>query len=326
MITGTEGSNPSLSDPLPSERWIDIPYRAELAHAGLRLDAFLRERLKGRSRVEIQQLIESGRVSLRGRSLKAATRVKAGETVLVRYERRADPPAAFDSLTILFEDEHLIAVDKPGRLLSHPTDKVRRNSATEILSRQLGGARVHLVHRLDRETSGVLLLTKTREAAATMTDAFTRRAVAKEYLAVVHGRIAWDRKTVDAPLAAEGREIKVRQKAAADGSPAITEFFHVGFAGDRSLILAKPKTGRLHQIRAHLALTGHPVVGDKLYHGNGEAYLKAMAKTLEEADIAELGAARQLLHARKARFPHPATGRTIEIVAPIPTDFWTAFD
>src|SRR5258706_8054037 len=149
--------------------WIDILYRAEKKHSGLRLDAFLHLRIKGHSRSEIQKWIDRGQVSLENRPAKSASRLKAGESIFVRFPRRIDPPATYQSLPILFEDDHLLAINKPGRLLSHPTDKVRQNSVTEILRIQLGGQLLFLAHRLDRETSGILVLAKTRKAARNLT-------------------------------------------------------------------------------------------------------------------------------------------------------------
>jgi 23S rRNA pseudouridine1911/1915/1917 synthase len=307
-----------------SPDWIDIAYRAEKEHTGLRLDAFLHSRIKGHSRSEIQKWIDDGQVSLKGRPVKSASRVKAGESVSVRFARRIDPPATYESLPILYEDDHLLAINKPGRLLSHPTDKVRQNSATEILRVQLGGQPLFLAHRLDRETSGALILAKTREAARNLTDQFTKRAIHKDYLAIVAGEFSWARKTVDAPIARAEGEIKVRQGVLSSGSPAVTEFIRLAHSRDRSMVQASPKTGRLHQIRIHLAWLGHPLLGDKLYNGSGEAYLKAVRGEIADSDIQALGAPRQMLHAWKIHLRHPASNQRLTIQAPLPEDFMQA--
>jgi 23S rRNA pseudouridine1911/1915/1917 synthase len=211
-------------------------------------------------------------------------------------------------------------VDKPAPLLCHPTDKIQNNTVTSVLQRQFPGLRLHLAHRLDRETSGVLLLAKDPRTARRLAACFIDRLVKKEYLALVSGEVSWRRKTVDAPLGKEGLEIKVRQAIGA-GAAARTEFERLTRGAGISLVRARPLTGRLHQIRVHLAHLGHPVLGDKLYTGKGELYMKAVRKTLDEADWAELGAPRQMLHAQRLRLPHPATGQELSLAAPLPEDF-----
>ena len=300
--------------------WVEVPFEVPGDHAGARVDAYLARRLHRYSRAEVQRLIGSGRVSLRGRAVKAAARVGPGDRIVVRYPRREEPPSRHASLDVLYEDGSLLAVAKPGDLLSHPTDKIVRGAATSILREQFG-ARLHLVHRLDRETSGVLLLAKDPAAARALTDAFTRRQVAKEYLALVRGRVAFSSRAVDLPLGREGGEIKVRQSVTKDGRPAATQFRRLAVGAGASLVAAAPRTGRLHQIRVHLATLGHPVLGDKLYTEDGAAYMKAVRRTLSAEDIAALGAERQMLHAWRLRLAHPSTGRPLEITAPPPEDF-----
>ncbi|MEK7743610.1 MAG: RluA family pseudouridine synthase, partial [Elusimicrobiota bacterium] len=150
---------------------------------------------------------------------------------------------------------------------------------------------------------------------------FENRRVAKEYLAVVRGRVPWARIRVGSPISSEGGEIKVRQAVGGrEGSPASTEFVRLSSSKGASLVRALPKTGRLHQIRVHLASLGHPVLGDKLYTGRGEAYLKACRHELTGEDLLSLGAPRQMLHALRIRFAHPTDGRPMDIRAPIPSD------
>jgi 23S rRNA pseudouridine1911/1915/1917 synthase len=210
-------------------------------------------------------------------------------------------------------------INKPGGTLSHPTDKILHNTVTTLLARQLG-RKVFLAHRLDRETSGALALALDCAGARSLYEQFMGRSVQKEYLAVVFGDVAWEKKVVDAPLGPQGGEIRVRQAVGA-GQPAITEFERLTSDGRFTLLRALPRTGRLHQIRAHLAHLGHPVVGDKLYMGEGAAYMKAVHRQLERADLEALGADRQLLHAWKISFLHPLTRRRLSITAPIPPDF-----
>ena len=325
---------------MPPAAWIEVPFEVQKPQDGLRLDSYLAARLHRYSRSQVQRLIAQGRVLLRGRPVKPASRVATGETVLIRYPRHEERPCPHAELPVLYEDEVLLAVDKPAPLLSHPTDKIQNNTVTSVLKGQFPGLRPRLAHRLDRETSGVLLLAKDAATARGLAALFVSRKVRKEYLDLTAGEVSWRRKTVDAPLGKEGLEIKVRQavcavatpccapsgkasgaRAVGAGAEALTEFEQLASGGGLSLIRARPKTGRLHQIRVHLAHLGHPVLGDKLYTGRGELYMKAVKKTLTEDDLGRLGAPRQMLHAQRLRLPHPATGRELDVCAPLPGDF-----
>lgn len=304
-----------------AQEWVEVPFRPRKEQAGMRLDAFLAARLHRYSRARVQEIIGEGRVFLRGREAKASQRVADGELVLIRYPRTEEPPVPHELMPILYRDERLVVIDKPGGTLSHPTDKIQHNTVTHLLAKQLG-RKVHLAHRLDRETSGVMLLALDPAAARSLHEQFLAHGIRKEYLAVVRGEVPWKRKLVDAPIGAEGGEIKVRRAAGVEGGdPAVTEFERLACDGRFSLLSAKPKTGRLHQIRAHLAFLGHPLAGDKLYHGEGEAYLKAVNRTLAPADLEALGAPRQLLHAWRISLRHPEDGRPLRFEAPVPEDF-----
>ncbi len=304
----------------PADVEVKVPFEVQAPHEGWRVDRYLAQRLHGYSRAAVQRLIADGKVSIRGRAAKASTTVKDGDVVVIRYLRTPEPPPGVERLDVLYEDEQLLAVDKPAGVLSHPTDKIVRNAATSILKLQLPGRKLHLAHRLDRETSGVLLFSRSPEAARALGEAFLERRVEKEYLAAVAGRVTWETKTVDAPLGREGGEIRVRQKAG-EGRRAVTEFTRVDAGEEASLVRCVPKTGRLHQIRVHLALLGHPILGDKLYKGDGAAYMKAVRRELAEEDLVALGARRQMLHAAKLTLAHPITGRMLVIESPLPADF-----
>ena len=302
--------------------WIEVPFRALKEHDGLRLDTFLAARLGRKySRVAVQKLIDEGLVSRAARPVKASARVGAGETVTIRYPRVQEPPVPHETMQILFQDERIAVISKPGGTLSHPTDKVLHNTVTHLLSKQLG-RKVYLAHRLDRETSGTMVLALDVDAARSLYEQFVAHGVKKEYLAVVFGAVEWDRKIVDAPLGEEGRGIRVRRAVGgANGQEAVTEFRRIKTDGRLSLVSALPRTGRLHQIRAHLAHLGHPLVGDKLYCGDGEVYMKAVRKEVSRADLDSLGADRQLLHAWRLSFKHPEDGRPLDFEAPVPADF-----
>ncbi|MDE2291864.1 MAG: RluA family pseudouridine synthase [Elusimicrobia bacterium] len=288
-----------------------------------RLDLFLSRRIKGSTRSGVQKLIVDGRVRVDGRAgeARASTRVAETDAVVVRYPRREDPPPKVERLAVLHEDEALLVVDKPAGVLSHPTDKVARNSVTAILAEQRPGTRLFLAHRLDRETSGVLVLTKDPVSARRLQEQFERRETEKEYLALVRGRPAWTETVVDLPLAKAGGAVKVRQAGTEDGAPAVTAFRVEAAGEDAALVSCRPKTGRLHQLRVHLAHLGHPILGDLLYGGGDELYLKAVAGTITEEDRAAAGALRQMLHAQRLRFQHPGTGAVVDVTAPVSEDF-----
>lgn len=300
--------------------WVDVPFEVQKPQDGLRVDAYLAKRLRRYSRSAVQKMIDGGQVFLAGRAVKPATRLAAGQTVIVRYPRQAEPAAPVNRLEVVFEDDWLLAVDKPGMVLSHPTDRIVENAVTTIVKRQFPGHKLHLVHRLDRETSGVLLLAKDPATARLLTNAFFEREVRKLYIALTAGRFAWTRKTVNAPIDREGGEIKVRQTVGA-GQSAVTSFERLAANDSLSLIAARPKTGRLHQIRVHLAHLGHPVLGDKLYTGDGAYYMKAVRRELGARDLAALGAPRQMLHARTLELSHPITEKKLRLQAPLPEDF-----
>lgn len=302
--------------------WVEVPFRVPKEHDGRRLDAFLAERLgKKYSRAAVQKLIDDGLVSRASRPVKASARVGEGETVLIRYPRVAEPPVPHETMPVLFQDERIVVISKPGGTLSHPTDKVQFNTVTYLLAKQLG-RKVHLAHRLDRETSGTMVLALDADAARGLYEQFVARSVRKEYLAVVFGAVGWTDTVVDAPLGAEGKAIRVRRAVGgADGQSAVTAFRRLATDGRLSLVSASPRTGRLHQIRAHLAHIGHPLVGDKLYCGDGEVYMKAVRKEVSRADLDALGADRQLLHAWRLSFAHPGDDRALSFEAPVPDDF-----
>lgn len=302
--------------------WIEVPFRALKEHGGLRLDSFLAARLgKKYSRAMVQKLIDDGVVTRAARPVKASARVREGETVLIRYRRVSEPPVPHETMPVLYQDEKIVVISKPGGTLSHPTDKVLHNTVTHLLAKQLG-RKVYLAHRLDRETSGTMVLALDAPSARSLYEQFVAHGVKKEYLAVVFGAIAWETTVVDAPLGEEGKSIRVRRAVGgANGQSAVTEFRRLATDGRLSLVCALPRTGRLHQIRAHLAHLGHPLVGDKLYCGDGEVYMKAVRKEVSRADLDALGADRQLLHAWRLSFKHPDGGRALSFEAPVPDDF-----
>jgi len=251
----------------------------------------------GMSRMAARRLLAAGAVFLNGRRCRVASRtVQPGDTVQVSSEA---PPAAARPLTILYEDEAVIAVDKPAGMPSAPTRQAASGSAADTLRTQLRTrdrrpAALWVVHRLDADTSGVLVFARTRPAAAALSQAFAAQQVEKTYLARVAGTVVEDAGTIDLPLRGEGR----RTVVAPDGKSARTEWQVAERAPDTTLLTVRPRTGRLHQIRAHLSALRHPVVGDRRYGGPP--------------------APRLMLHAARVRLPHPTRGVIVDIEAPEP--------
>ena len=286
----------------------------EDAAAGMRLDRWLASALTDLSRARVQALIEEGHVRVAGASPKAAHRLRGGEAV----EIEIPPPPAQEllpepiALSIVHEDEHVLVVDKPAGMVVHPGAGVSRGTlaagalahAPEIAS--VGGQRrPGVVHRLDKGTSGLLVLAKTIPAYHGLVAQLGAREVTREYLAIVHGRLARAEGIVDAPI---GRDPHHRQRMAirpdGQGRRAVTRFRVLERFDDFTLVQCRLETGRTHQIRVHLASLGHPVAGDAVY-GRGRS---GLAPDLE-------GVA---LHAARLVFVHPVTRERMEFSAPLP--------
>jgi 23S rRNA pseudouridine1911/1915/1917 synthase len=285
------------------------------ADAGLRLDALLAEPLGSRSRAA--RLIERGSVLVDGRPQPKRYVVAAGQRVAVDEGSEAPAPAdvgARVEFGVPFEDEHLLIVDKPAGIVVHPA----RGHLSGTLSQALEGRgygpadpddgwRAGIVHRLDRDTSGLLVVAKSEAVHATLKEALQRREITREYTALVEGRPPARTGTIDAPI---GRDRRVRTRMSTDTDTpreARTHFEIVEALGRVgpvfSLLRVHLDTGRTHQIRVHLQAIGHPVAGDPEY---GHAGL--------------LGLERQFLHAARLALAHPVTGAPMEVVSPLPAD------
>lgn len=311
-----------------SAQWVWVPFEVEKKFDGWRIDQFLAERLTGYSRSKVQKILDDARVHKDGRPAKTHSRIKTGDKVEVAYLRKPEKALAPDAaLAFLFEDEDLLIINKPANLLSHPTDKVVRNTVLGILRHSRNDEKpLHLLHRLDRETSGVLALAKNPAAARAWTRAMERHAVKKEYVAFVRGRLDPAEGTIDAPIGRQGGAIRVRQwvhvpESAAAVTRYVTERSAQTPHGLVSRVRAFPQTGRLHQIRVHLASRGTPLLGDPLYTGEGEHYAAMLKGQLSDAErLSALGFARVALHAAQLTFAHPSSGKTLTVEAPLADD------
>jgi 23S rRNA pseudouridine955/2504/2580 synthase len=289
--------------------------------AGQRLDNFLIRQLKGVPKTHVYRIIRSGEVRVNKGRATADTRVGAGDVVRlppVRVSEAAakklDRPAPARDFPILFEDEHLIAIDKPSGVAVHGGSGVSFGVIEQLRQARPTAKMLELVHRLDRETSGILLVAKKRSALLKLQDQFRDRETGKTYLAVVAGTWPANKKVIDVPLhkylQADGeRRVKVVSKDDPDGMRAITLVKVARELEGFTLLEVTIKTGRTHQVRVHLSSAGHPIVGDDKY-GDFELN-KALHKR---------GLKRMFLHAWRLQFDHPASGERIELIAALPSE------
>jgi 23S rRNA pseudouridine1911/1915/1917 synthase len=276
---------------------------------GLRVDKLLAQRFPNHSRTYFQHLIDQGFVLLNGEPVKKRIEPEEGDEIEVCFQLTPEASLTPEAipLDILYEDEHLIAVNKPAGMVVHPAPGHWSGTFVNALlfhCQELAPSedplRPGIVHRLDKDTSGLLLAAKTLMAHQKLIELFTNRQIEKLYLAICAGRPATT--VVNAPI---GRHPVHRKEMAAlpDGREAITEVQTAAFNDKMSLVLAKPRTGRTHQIRVHLKHIGAPILGDPVY-GKVDAH----------------GPERQMLHAYRLAFTHPINGTPLKLIAPIPED------
>ena len=280
---------------------------------GERLDRFLAEHVEDLSRSRIQKLIEDGNVLVDGKSAKAKQSVKVGERVVLTVPPATEGPMKAEDipLDLLFEDEQILVLNKPAGLVVHPAPgNLDGTLVNAILHhapdlRGVGGVkRPGLVQRLDKDTSGVMVVAKTDKAYHTLVEAMSVRAIKRTYLAVCRGFFEEDEGLIEAPI---GRHPSDRKKMAVvpAGKHAVTHFRVKERFKETCLLKVDLETGRTHQIRVHLAHVDHPVVGDSVYGGRSAA---------------REGIDRQALHAWRLKFEHPVTGKALVFEAPIPEE------
>jgi 23S rRNA pseudouridine955/2504/2580 synthase len=313
------GTSPAAA-PLPAVARVRVDEGSE----GQRLDNFLLKLLKGVPKTHVYRVIRSGEVRVNKGRAAADTRLAIGDEVRLppvrMADRSADAPAPAREFPVVFEDEHLIAVDKPAGVAVHGGSGVSFGVIEQLRQARPAAKFLELVHRLDKETSGLLLLAKKRSALTALQDQFRSRETGKTYAALVAGAWPANKKVIDVSLhkflTTEG-ERRVRT-VEADHEQARRSITLVKvakkFAGF-TLLDVTIKTGRTHQIRVHLAHEGHPIAGDAKY--GDFALNKALARG--EA-VPGHKFARMFLHARRLRFEHPATGEGIELEAPLPAE------
>jgi 23S rRNA pseudouridine1911/1915/1917 synthase len=288
--------------------------------AGRRLDVFLSLRFSDWSRTTLAKHIREGRVVSDQRTLKPSTTLRIGEVLRIYIPGIAPVEAAPPFPPVLYEDEWILAVDKPAGLLMHSTGQKFAYGLIGLARGARPDVDIDLAHRLDRETSGVVLLTKTAEANRLMKRTFLDRRVSKTYWAIVHGRPEWEETVCDAPLGEAKSEIGIRRGFHPEGDSARTRFKVLERLDAHALVACKPLTGRTHQIRAHLEHVGFPILGDKIYGQPDDVFLEQLRVGPTDRVRTAIGFPRHCLHARSIAFPHPRSGQILRIRAPMPAD------
>ncbi len=319
-------------------------FEAPAAARGQRLDQFLAARLEGVSRSRVQLLIDQGGVLVDGAPEKASLRLRGGERVAVTGDPhpapiKAEPEAI--PLDVVYEDADLAVVNKPAGMMVHAgsgqSDDARSKGTLvnallyrfRTLSSAGGELRPGIVHRLDKETSGLIVVAKNDRAHAALGAMFAGRRVKKTYIALVEGDVKRDRDTIHAAVSRDPvRRTRMTTQPNENARSAVSHYEVVRRIATRfgrfSLLRVQIETGRTHQIRVHMASIGHPVVGDTLYGGAGQLTdqeaLKAVpsraARRNTEPERLKLG--RNFLHAARLEFAHPLTGKPVELEAPLP--------
>jgi len=281
-----------------------------VTESGLRLDKFLALRYPDFSRTYLQKLIEQGYIKVNDRVVKPGVRLEAGNVIEVFFPEPAPSTLSPEKIPvkIVYEDEDLLVVDKPAGLTTHPapgqTSHTLINAILDYYPElaKLGDTlRPGIVHRLDKDTSGLIIVAKNTPAQLNLINQFKNRSVMKTYTALLKGRLSPLQGAIVAPI---GRDIKDRTRMAviSSGRPAKTNYTVKEYLSDCSLVEARPETGRTHQIRVHFSSIGHPIVGDTVYGGS--------SPLLE----------RQFLHASRLSFRLPSTGKPVEFYSDLPED------
>ena len=305
-----------------------IDVRLEAAHAGWRLDRALADAVPTLSRERLKSLIQTGAVETGGKALRDPAIKVRGEEVLrvaIPEPKRAHNEAQDIPLKVAFEDEHLLVVDKPAGLVVHPAagnlDGTLVNALLHHCGSSLSGiggvARPGIVHRIDKDTSGLLVVAKTDVAHEGLARQFAAHSIDRRYLAIVNGVPMMPEGTVDAPLARSAvNRKKIAIVESGRGKRAVTHWKRLQLLRDAALVECRLETGRTHQVRVHMASLGHSLIGDPVYGRSGKH-----GKILKELQFQ-----RQALHAAELRFIHPVTKHRLSFASPMPADMQELFN
>jgi 23S rRNA pseudouridine1911/1915/1917 synthase len=275
-----------------------------------RLDAVIARHL-GVPRADVQRAIARGLVLVDGRRRSKSHRLAGGEEIRARLVGPGELEPEPGPLSVAYEDDHLLVVSKPAGMVTHPTASRRTGTLVNRLlslgiplSRAGSQDRPGIVHRLDAGTSGLMVVAKDDATHAALSEMFRQHEMDRRYRALVRGQIEPDRFLIEAALQRRGARIRI---GTVTGKGAATEVEALERPGERTLVEARPRTGRTHQIRVHLSAIGHPVLGDRAYGGGGE-------------DAKRLGLNRPFLHSWRLAFDHPVMGERIQVEDPLPED------
>jgi 23S rRNA pseudouridine1911/1915/1917 synthase len=325
-----------MADDEPGLRQLSVPEEAN----GQRLDLFLAQQLHQISRSRVQLLLEQGSVLIEGKQAKASRKVRGGESISILGDPQPPPLRAIPEaipLEIVYEDSDLAVINKPAGMMVHAgsgATEDARNRGTLVnallhhlrdLSSSSGPLRPGIVHRLDKQTSGLILVAKNDAAHARLASMFSRRQIRKTYLALVQGDLAQDTGTVNASISRDAVR-RTRMTTRREGGRVAVSHWQVlrriqGPYGRFTLISVRIETGRTHQIRVHMASLGHPVVGDTLYGASTSIVpLAESVKHARGAGLPRLALERNFLHAAELEFAHPSTGERISLVSNLPAD------
>jgi 23S rRNA pseudouridine1911/1915/1917 synthase len=322
------------------QRTVVVPPEA----AGQRLDQFLTSQLDGVSRSRVQLLLEQGDVLVDGGRPKASLKLRGGESIAVTGEPRPAPLKAIAEdipLQVVFEDADLAVIDKPAGMMVHAgsgQSEDARNRGTLVnallhrfraLSTASGELRPGIVHRLDKDTSGLIIVAKNDRTHAALAEMFSTRQVKKTYIALVHGTVERAKGTITAAIGRDPvRRTRMTTRVQEDGRSAVSHYEVVRRVTTRfgkfTLVRVRIETGRTHQIRVHMASIGHPVVGDTLYGASGQltdqaAMQAAPSKAARrKVELEKLRLGRNFLHAAELEFTHPKTGKSLSLASPLP--------
>ena len=313
---------------------------------GQRLDLFLAAQLEGVSRSRVQLLIDQGDVLVDGKREKASLKLRGGERIDITGEPRPAPLKAMAEeipLDVVYEDEELAVINKPAGMMVHAgsgQNEEARNRGTLVnallyrfkaLSATGGDLRPGIVHRLDKDTSGLIVVAKNDRTHAALAELFSSRQIKKTYIALVQGAVERARGTINSNVGRDPqRRTRMTTKPLGDARAAVSHYEVVRRLANRfgkfTLVRVRIETGRTHQIRVHMASIGHPVVGDTLYGGSGQltdqvasqAATSKAARRKAEPERLRLG--RNFLHAAQLEFPHPGTGKLLQLEAPLPAE------
>jgi 23S rRNA pseudouridine1911/1915/1917 synthase len=321
---------------------IDVPAEA----AGQRLDLFLSTQLEGVSRSRVQMLMDQGDVLVNGEREKASMKLRGGERITVSGEPRPEPLKATAEdipLDVVYEDADLAVVNKPAGMMVHAgsgQNEDARSKGTLVnallyrfkkLSSTGGDLRPGIVHRLDKDTSGLIVVAKNDRAHAALGEMFASRQIRKTYLALVQGTVERPKGTINAGVARDPvRRTRMTTQPNENARSAVSHYEVVRRLATRfgkfTLVRVRIETGRTHQIRVHMASIGHPVVGDTLYGGAGQLTDQVAAQAAQskaarrKAEPERLKLGRNFLHAARLEFPHPKTGKLLQLEAPLPAE------